>query len=339
MKICANFFDLEKVVEYFKSGELAEWLADRFYDDEADAIENISADDRNLSQKICAALGVDCDDDVEFIQRVREKKNILSEKTDDENIIDNAATTALNQDDLANLLHMDYATIFLCGESFNVPIRVENKKYIGVLSTPKIKIRANSDAELAEKNISFENCILPFAEKQNQIDMIKSIFNANFPSNIDKFLFLARGWGGNQQKRESEITNDLKKFCIKMVCQDKYKENEIIHMEIDDKCTHGWALTYDSFCCGGIAGKIIIKYKDIVSAGDDFWKDDAFQINYSKNGSKITAEDLTKNIFNEEFQKNMGTFTIDAYELNSNLTNYKDNLGKFLMAVKSIIDE
>ena len=77
-------FNLEKAVEYFKSGKLVDWLADRFYDDEADAIENISADDKNLSQKICAALDVECDEDLEFTQRVREKKKILAEKTDDE---------------------------------------------------------------------------------------------------------------------------------------------------------------------------------------------------------------------------------------------------------------
>ena len=73
-------FDLESAVEYFKEGKLLEWLEDRYYDDEAEAIEAISADDENLSTKICAALGVECDDDVEFIKRVREKKSILAEK-------------------------------------------------------------------------------------------------------------------------------------------------------------------------------------------------------------------------------------------------------------------
>lgn len=155
-------FDLEQAVGYFKSGELLDWLADRFYDDEAEAIENISADDKNLTQKICAALGVECDDDLEFTQRLREKKKILASKTDDENIIDNAAITALNQDDLANLLHMNYKKIYLCGENFTVPIHIPDKKYIGVLSTPKIKIKAESQEELDAKNISFENCKLPF---------------------------------------------------------------------------------------------------------------------------------------------------------------------------------
>ena len=132
-------FDLEKAVEYFKSGELLEWLEDRFYDDEAEKIENISPNDKNLSQKICAALGVECDEDVEFIQRVREKKTILAEKTDDENIIDNATTTALNQDDLANLLHLDYSTIYLCGESFNVRFALQIKNISACFRLRKLK--------------------------------------------------------------------------------------------------------------------------------------------------------------------------------------------------------
>ena len=175
-------FELEKIVAYFKSGELLDWLNDRFYDDEAEKIENISPDDKNLSQKICAALNVECDEDLEFTQRIREKKKILEEKTDDQNIIDNATTTALNQDDLANLLHMDYQTIFLCGENFTVPIRVSDKKYIGVLSTPKIKIKANSQEELDAKNISFENCILPFMKVipiEELKELAQKIFNNN----------------------------------------------------------------------------------------------------------------------------------------------------------------
>lgn len=175
-------FDLEKIVEYFKNGELLVWLEDRFYEDEAEAIENISADDRNLAKKLCAVLDVECDEDLEFTQRIREKKKILEEKTDDENIIENAKITALNQDDLANLLHLDYPTIYLCGENFTVPIRVPNKKYIGVLSTPKIKIKANSDEELAEKNIVFKNCKLAW-HKELPIESMKALAAKIFETN------------------------------------------------------------------------------------------------------------------------------------------------------------
>ena len=251
-------FDLEIAVQYFKSGELLDWLEDRFYDDEAEKIENISLDDKNLSQKICAALGVDCDDDVEFIQRVREKKNILSEKTDDENIIDNAATTALNQDDLANLLHMDYSTIFLCGESFNVPIRVENKKYIGVLSTPKIKIRANSDAELAEKNISFENCQLPW-HKASPIEELRALAQKIF-GNDGKFPIIKNG----EEVSSYDKLDKMEKFVVlRMIGQGKYQENQIAYMRLTEDLSAGFAFTNDSFCSFGAIGDFFIKYKDI----------------------------------------------------------------------------
>ena len=256
-------FDLEKAVEYFKSGELLDWLEDRFYDDEAEKIENISPDDKNLSQKICAALGVDCDDDVEFIQRVREKKNILSEKTDDENIIDNAATTALNQDDLANLLHMDYSTIFLCGESFNVPIRVENKKYIGVLSTPKIKIRANSDAELAEKNISFENCKLPW-QKASQIEELKALVQNIFENN-GEFPVVTKGEKPKKVSTFENLSKTEKSAALRMVCRGKYQENQIAYMQVTKDLSKGFAFSIDAFCTGGAVGSYWIKYNNIES--------------------------------------------------------------------------
>ena len=161
-------FDLEKVVDCFHSGELLQWLKDRFYDDEAEAIENID-DDTNLIAKICTALNVECEEDLEFTQRLREKKARLAELTDDENIIDKAAVTALNQEDLATLIQMGCKTIYLCGEIFNVPLRMAGVKYIGILSTPKIKIRAKSQDDLDEKKIVFENCILPWQKAALEI--------------------------------------------------------------------------------------------------------------------------------------------------------------------------
>ena len=266
-------FDLEKAVEYFKSGELLEWLEDRFYDDEAEKIENISPNDKNLSQKICAALDVECDEDVEFIQRVREKKKILAEKTDDENIIDNATTTALNQDDLANLLHLDYSTIYLCGENFTVPIRVENKKYIGVLSTPKIKIRANSDAELAAKNIIFENCKLAW-RKESPIDELKALVQKIFGNNgefpiVDKNINLDK----TRKKSYSQLSKTEKSLALRMVCQGKYTENQIVYMELNPDLTDGFALTDDALCTGGKTGVNVIKYNKIGSIScDDYLK-------------------------------------------------------------------
>ena len=266
-------FNLEQIIEYFKSGKLYYWLEDRFYDDEADAIEKIHADDKNFAQKICIALGAESDEDLEFTQRIREKKKFLEEKTDDENILANVMVTALNQDDLANLLHMDYSTIYLCGENFTVPIRMENKKYIGVLSTPKIKIRANSDAELAAKNIIFENCKLAW-RKESPIDELKALVQKIFGNNgefpiVDKNINLDK----TRKKSYSQLSKTEKSLALRMVCQGKYTENQIVYMELNPDLTDGFALTDDALCTGGKTGVNVIKYNKISSIScDDYLK-------------------------------------------------------------------
>ena len=159
-------FDMQSVASYYLSGKLFEWLEDRYYDDEAAKIEELDKDAPNLNAQLCAIIGVDASKfdalDVEAVERLNEKKSILRQKTSDSTIIDNAMITALTQEDLADLLDLESPIIYLCGDKFNIPIRVEHKKYVGVLGTPKIEIRATSDDDLKAKDIIFENVILPW---------------------------------------------------------------------------------------------------------------------------------------------------------------------------------
>lgn len=264
-------FDLERVVEYFKSGDLLTWLEDRFYDDEADAISETDASDRNLTAKICAALNVECDDNLEFMRRVREKKSILSEKTDDQSIIDNADKTALNQEDLAMLIQMDYKTIYLCGEQFNVPIRVGGVKYIGILGTPKIKIRAQSQDDLDAKQISFENVQLPW-QKAAPIDELKALAEKIFQTG-GKWLIV--NYSNKKYKSSSfdQLDKVEKSAVLRMICQGKYEEHQIAFLQVTEDLSSGFAMTIDSFCTGGGVGANIIPYKEIkrsTSRGNGF---------------------------------------------------------------------
>ena len=167
-------FDMEKVVGHFLSGKLVKWLEDRYYDDEVAKINKINKDDPNFHKQLCAALGVEytggADLDVEQLERLNEKRRILQEMTDDEEIIAHAAETALNQEDLADLLDLDTPTIYLCGEKFAVPIRVPNKKYIGILGTPTVSISANSQADTDAKKIFLENVRLPWSVEEKTIE-------------------------------------------------------------------------------------------------------------------------------------------------------------------------
>ena len=92
---------------------------------------------------------------------------VLGRKENIEHLIDNPNFCFIE----ADLLDMDTPVIYLCGESFNVPIRVGGKKYVGILGTPQVNIKANSQAELDAKGIVFENVRLPenldTAQKKN----------------------------------------------------------------------------------------------------------------------------------------------------------------------------
>ena len=176
-------FDMESIASYYLSGKLLEWLEDRYYDDEAAKIEELDKDSPNLNAQLCAIIGVDASKydalDLEAVERLNEKKSILRQKTSDSTIIDNAMITAFNQEDLADLLDLESPTIYLCGEKFNVPIRIEHKKYVGILGTPKIEIRATSDDDLRAKDILFENVILPWKNEEKSLATASQITCAN----------------------------------------------------------------------------------------------------------------------------------------------------------------
>jgi len=254
-------FDLEKAVEYFHSGELLQWLEDRFYDDEADAISEIDGDDSNLSVKLCAALNVECDVNLEFVERLREKKAYLVEHTDDQTIIDNVAATALDQGDLGELIQMGYTTIYLCGEQFNVPIRVADMKYIGILGVPKIKIRAKSQDDLDAQNISFENVQLPW-QKALPIDELKALAEKIFQTG-GKFPIVK---DGKQVSTFDQLSKAEKSAALRMFAQGKYSESQIAFMQLTEDFASGFAMTIDSFCTAGSVGHNTIPYKEIKRA-------------------------------------------------------------------------
>ena len=246
-------FDREKIFDAFKSGALIAWLADRFYDDAAEALANIDLADDTALEKICAALGVECDD------RLREKTAALAAMTDDKNIIANAAATALNQDDLAALIHGGCKTIYLCGKNFNVPIRMAGIKYIGVLTVPKIIIRANSQADLDAQNIVFENVRLPWQNSMS-IDALKALAEKIFHTG-GKWSVVA---GGKQVSTFDALTEAEQSAALQMVCHGEYTIEQIAFMQLTADLSSGFAFTVDSFCTGGNVGNSLMPYAEIL---------------------------------------------------------------------------
>ena len=160
-------FDLEKVTAYFLDGTLLRWLESRYYEEEAEKVRNLSKDDANLGKKLCEVFGVEYKGeaiDVEDTARRHEILKKLKQLTTDEEIISHAAQVAFTQEDLAYLLNADETTIYLCGktgEKFFIPASFENRKYIGILGKPEIKISIETFEELKARGITFENVDLP----------------------------------------------------------------------------------------------------------------------------------------------------------------------------------
>ena len=201
-------FDLDTAVQYLQDGKLLTWLEDLFYEDEAEKIAELDKNAPNMKQQLCEILGAAYEDDSWMdayeLERLNEKKSILKTMTDDENIIANANKTALDQTDLANLLKAGVNTIYLCGDNFTVPIRFENKKYIGILKRPNVKIKAATDSELEEKGIVFENVSLPWRQG-NDIIFSQNVNTSKAEENVEQFIEIPK-W---MQKKTCAKTNGV----------------------------------------------------------------------------------------------------------------------------------
>ena len=272
-------FDIIAVIDYYKSGKLLKWLEDRYYDEEAEKIEGLDANSTDFNQRLCEVFGVEYDaSNATNAERLKEKKKFLQQHTTEKTIIDNADKTALNQEDLADLLDTGKPTIYLYGGSvFNVPIRVANKNYVGILGTPTINIRANSQTDLDTKNISFENCKLPwtnttnFTKKEYQSTARtnstskRSSVNSDLIDTFEVIFGHRKVWSifdrdGNILDKEP--TAAQKRMFLKMVCNGEYEESDLIHLCATEDFTAGWAFTKDSFCVGGEISLMKTRYVD-----------------------------------------------------------------------------
>lgn len=329
-------FDMKSIISYYLSGKLLEWLEDRYYDDEAAKIEELDKDSPNLNAQLCAIIGVDASDfdalDVEALERLNEKKVYLRQKTSDESIIENAMITAITQQDLADLLDLESPVIYLCGEKFNIPIRIEHKKYIGILGTPKIEIRATSDSDLKERDIIFENVELPWNKHNHNTILstpVVTVDNDTIANTQKNELLDIKNmiWGSKNiwqvvahsgKPSKKELTNIQKKIYLNFVCNGKYTEDDIIHIYVVDDMSAGWAFTIDSFCVAGtikdyftasmLLGKgktSLLYYKDITDIEIDHSSAEMTNILYINNSDYWLNCHYLKQDHNTNISKNL----------------------------------
>lgn len=166
-------YNSEKAVESFLDGRLLTWLDDRYYEDEAARVRELSeqGDRDKLAVKLGEIFGVkvETEVDVDVLEIRREKLEKLRKITSDDNILANADSAAFSQEDLGDLLDEGAEVIYLCGGSFRIPLSVENVRYIGV-NSPVITIKCRGTIDLSEKGIAIERCTFDEGTKAKLTD-------------------------------------------------------------------------------------------------------------------------------------------------------------------------
>ena len=62
-----DHFEQEKVLEYYEKGELLKWLRERYYDDEADALDQLDENSPDFLKMFCAIFGVNPDESADYV--------------------------------------------------------------------------------------------------------------------------------------------------------------------------------------------------------------------------------------------------------------------------------
>lgn len=185
-------YNAEKVTEYFLNGKLLTWLEDRYYDEAAEQVRELSeqSENGNPAAKLGEIFGIETKEevDVEALEIRREKLEKLRKITADDEIIKNIDFVAFSQEELGDLLDEEAQVIYLCGESFYVPMSVKNVRYVGV-NDPVVTVSGKGDIDLKANGIVIEQCKL---SENTEVRLVPE--NDRIPYTNEKdFDFLKKG--------------------------------------------------------------------------------------------------------------------------------------------------
>lgn len=181
LKELRDNFNSEELLKYHMDGSLLSWLEQHYYENEAIAINQIPFDKPGCINKLCKALGLECEPVENMTEEEKEKLNrkriIVSEFTSDSDVLNNLHIVALNQEELAALLNNDAKKIYLCNESFSIPIRKPNVEYINAGNASIDNPYTKTQYEKAGITVSgFE---LPMVENESTIEIAKQAAISN----------------------------------------------------------------------------------------------------------------------------------------------------------------
>lgn len=157
-------FDLPQTMAAFLEKRLETWLERCFYEQEADEVRAL---DHTLTpaaeQALCEVLNVSYLEQVQLTREQKEalerKRAVITQHTDNQELLSHALDTALNQVELAELLETGRERIYLCDGSFSIPIRKSGVHYIGI-GSPRVNTMFTKE-QYRRAGITVEGITLP----------------------------------------------------------------------------------------------------------------------------------------------------------------------------------
>ena len=219
-------FDIEKAAGYYLSGKLLTWLRDRYYDFEAEQVEQLSKDDKHLNQKLCSIFGIEYDGeelDTEEIAWRTERLNKLKQYTADKEILSKVDQVAFNQEDLSDLIDEKIQEIYLCANRFTIPLSVTNKNYIGIGKAIAV-IRSDKVVDFATLKISFVNVT----------------FDDEYTCTLENAMITAQNQQANKMNYNSELISELSFRAKKGYSRAMKELGDIYREQGDEKRALKW---------------------------------------------------------------------------------------------------
>lgn len=223
-------FDLEKVMEYYykENGDLLTWLDRLGCEDEAQAIRALDPRAPDFPLKLCQALEVECEIEVDA-ERVEARMRRLARLklvTDEPEHHRNIDLVAFNQEELAQLvLDEGERKIFLCqdgGEhfTFTIPSSHRDVTYIGIPCggvQPRVRVTGADMDWKKERGIDIQSCqidrkkppkIDPGEADQNRAAPIQAFWEAVVQKELnqaERAAVTVTAAGPGPQKQEFEV--------------------------------------------------------------------------------------------------------------------------------------
>lgn len=190
LKELREHFNHDEILASFACGDLFFWLQQHYYETETNALRSIHPSDTNCFRRICDTFQVNYLDHVTLSEEEKKRqkqkeslvRQVITDTKADEKLLKELPYIAVDQEELAGLINAGETKIYLCNESFSIPISKPGIEYIGI---GDVQIENSFTQEQYSKaGITITNITLPVTENPETIDSARM---AAFANGYDSF--------------------------------------------------------------------------------------------------------------------------------------------------------